>query len=139
MQLVRKTTQTMMAVAFSALLAVSCKKDDIINPGGGGGGNTGGGGGTGNSTGKVTAVGTPAGTAESKVIGVGGGSFTSSDGRITIDFPAGALNDNQTIGIEPISNHVSGAAGLAYRITPHNLNFNLPVKVSFNYGDSDIV
>jgi len=129
----------MMAVAFSALLAVSCKKDDIINPGGGGGGNTGGGGGTGNSAGKVTAVGTSAGTAESKVIGVGGGSFTSADGRITIDFPAGALNDNQTIGIEPISNHVSGAAGLAYRITPHNLNFNLPVKVSFNYGDSDIV
>ena len=72
----------MMAVAFRRCWPYP-PKDDIINPGGGGGGGNGGAGGTG----KVTAVGTPAGTAESKVIGVGGGSFTSSDGRITIDFP----------------------------------------------------
>ncbi len=137
MQHVRNTITIISAVAFSAILLVSCKKDDIVNPGSGG--SNGGGGTSGTGKGKVTAVGTPVGIAETKVIGTGGGSFTSSDGRITIDFPAGALTANQTIGIEPISNYVSGAAGVAYRITPHNIPFQLPVKISFNYGDSDIV
>ena len=138
MKLFNKPIQTIAAACFSVLLLASCKKNDLIPAGGGA--NTGGGGGNpGNSNGKVTAIGTPAGNAESKIIGAGGGSFTSSDGRITIDFPAGALNADQVISIQPISSMVSGASGNAYRITPHNVNFNLPVKISFNYGDADLL
>lgn len=125
----------MIAATCTMLLVISCKKTDLYNPATG----SGNGSGTGNNNGKVTPVGTPAGAMESKKIGPGGGSFTSSDGRITLDFPAGALGSDQTIGIQPVSNYVSGAAGVAYRITPHNLNFKIPVRVSFNYGDSDLV
>ena len=56
------------------------------------------------SAGLVTPVGIPAGNAGSKIIGSGGGSITSADGRFTITIPAGALSGDKTISVQPISN-----------------------------------
>jgi hypothetical protein len=78
----------------------------------------------------IAATGTATGTAVTKLIGMAGGTFVSADGRLTIDFPTGALDHDEMISIQPIGNTATGAAGVAYRITPH-LNFTAPVKDQF--------
>ncbi|MBO9202292.1 MULTISPECIES: hypothetical protein [Niastella] len=88
--------------------------------------------------GLVTAVGAPAGTPVSKSIGNTGGSISSTDGRLTIDVPAGAFNTAQQITIQPISNNGPSGVNKAYRITPHNIQFAKPVKITFSYNDSDV-
>ena len=89
--------------------------------------------------GKVTPVGSPDGTAESKVIGAAGGTFTTADGKMFITFPEGALTGNNTITIQPVTNNAPGGTGKAYRITPHNVNFAKPVKITFTYNQDDLV
>lgn len=119
-------------LAICALLffTVACKKNNDTRqndtPSGG------------TNTGKSTAVGATIGNAETKVIGAAGGSFTTGDKRLTVDFPAGALNGDHTISIQPITNNTPGGAGTAYRISPHDINFSQPVKISFSYGDDDL-
>src|SRR5687767_11364860 len=83
-----------------------------------------------------TPVGTPIGNAEQQQIGTNGGIFTAAGGRITLDFPSGALNTNTTITIQPVTNNCPGGTGDVMRITPHNVNFNKPVKLGFSYSDS---
>jgi len=97
-----------------------------------------GGGQPGPSTGTVTAVGNPDGAMESKVIGVNGGTFTTADGRLSINFPQGALSSDNTITVQPITNNTPGGAGNAYRITPHNVSFAKPVSITFNYSQEDL-
>jgi len=133
MKILHKQISLLIAIGVAILLLVSCKKNDSTP-----GTDTGAGGNTGNGGGLVSVIGTAIGNAETKLIGAGGGSFTTADKRLTIDFPAGALQTDKTISIQPITNTVTGAAGNGYRITPH-LNFDLPVKITFNYGDSDLV
>jgi hypothetical protein len=86
-----------------------------------------------------TPVGTPIGQAEQKMIGTNGGTFTTADGRISLEFPAGALNAATNITIQPVTNNCPGGSGNVLRITPHNVNFNKPVKLSFSYGDTDYI
>jgi hypothetical protein len=86
-----------------------------------------------------TPVGTPVAQAEQKVIGTNGGTFTTADGRISLEFPAGALNAETNITIQPVTNNCPGGSGNVLRITPHNVNFNKPVKLSFSYSDTDYV
>jgi hypothetical protein len=131
MKIIRQQTYVLIA-AIAILLFFSCKKNNPIPATDNGGGNAGNGGGL------VSGTGIPVGNAETKLIGAGGGSFTTTDGRLTIDFPAGALQTDKTVSIQPITNTTTGAAGNAYRITPH-LNFDIPVKITFNYSDSDLV
>lgn len=86
-----------------------------------------------------TPVGTPIGQAEQKMIGTNGGTFTTADGRISLEFPAGALNAETNITIQPVTNNCPGGSGNVLRITPHNVNFNKPVKLSFSYSDTDYI
>src|SRR5688500_10913461 len=84
----------------------------------------------------VTAAGTPDGVANSKLItAASGGSITSTDGKITVDIPAGALTNNETITIQPVTNTTGLGQGKAYRLTPHGLAFNKPVTITFPYTD----
>lgn len=64
------------------------------------------------------AVGTATGAPASKTIGAEGGSLSSTDGRITVTIPAGALANDTQIAIQPISNTASGGLGAAYRLSP---------------------
>jgi hypothetical protein len=86
-----------------------------------------------------TPVGTAIGSPEQKTIGANGGSFTTADNRIKLEFPVGALNTQTTISIQRVTNNCPGGSGHVFRITPHNTNFNKPVKLSFSYSDSDYV
>lgn len=122
-----------MTVALWALLLVagmaSCKKEDSIvdtpqNP---------------TPVGEATAVGTP----DSKPlvqqsIGTAGGAIESSDGRLKITVPAGALASDQTVSIQSISNHNPLAVGVAYRLQPHNITFSKPITIEFNYTDAEV-
>lgn len=86
-----------------------------------------------------TPIGAPVGAAEQKVIGPAGGTFTTADNRITLEFPAGALTTQTTITIQPVTNNCPGGTGNVMRITPHNVNFQKPVKLGFSYSDTDYV
>lgn len=91
---------------------------------------------SGQNSGTVTAVGTPIGAKESAAIGAAGGTVSTADHRLTIEFPAGALETETTVTIQPVTNECPGAAGTAYRITPH-LNLLQPATLTFHYHDTD--
>lgn len=86
----------------------------------------------------VTTPGVPDGTATTKTIGIAGGSITSSDGKIKVEIPAGALPADQVITVQPITNKLEFGLGKAYRLTPH-LSFSKPVTISFTYNDTEIM
>lgn len=90
------------------------------------------------AAGKVTPVGIPTGAIESRVFSINGGTWTTSDKRLTIKFPQGAVSVNTTVTVQPISNQTPGGTGSAYRITPHGVNFAKPVSITFNYVHDDI-
>jgi hypothetical protein len=85
-----------------------------------------------------TPEGTPVGAPMQVTIGVNGGAFTTPDGRLSLEFPSGAITAATTFTIQPVTNHCPASTGNAFRITPH-ITFTKPVKLSFAYGDSDIV
>ncbi|HEX2847263.1 MAG TPA: hypothetical protein VHN59_11995 [Chitinophagaceae bacterium] len=89
--------------------------------------------------GAITGIGTPVGPAVSIVIGINGGTFTTSDGSLKIEIPAGAFTTDQTITIQPISNLNKAGTGTAYRLTPHAVTFNKPVTLTFSYSDSNLI
>ncbi len=86
-----------------------------------------------------TEVGTPIGTAVSAVIGSAGGHVATSDGTLTIEVPAGALDTERTIAIQEITNEADGAKGRAFRITPENLQTMLPMTVRWRYSSDDVL
>lgn len=92
--------------------------------------------GAGNGNGTVMPKGTVTGTAVSKTIGAGGGSFTSSDGGVTITIPAGAVSANTSFSVQRITNALPTSLGLNYRLLPEGTHFNQPVTISFHYTDS---
>ena len=87
----------------------------------------------------ITATGTVNGVANSKLINAAnGGNITSTDGKITVNIPAGALANNETITIQPVTNTTGLGKSKAYRLTPHGITFNKPVTITFPYTDADI-
>src|SRR5688572_18000197 len=96
------------------------------------------GGGTG--TVAVTEVGQPTGPAIIKTIGTGGGTISSADGKVILTIPAGALDKNEIISMEPIQNKAPlGIGTLAYRFLPHGLQFKKPAVLSFKYNDPNVL
>ncbi len=86
----------------------------------------------------ATAVGVPSGSPVSATIGAAGGSLSSTDGRISVTIPAGALASNTVIGIQPITNMALGRIGAGYRLTPTGQTFLTPVTSEFTYADLDV-
>jgi hypothetical protein len=76
-----------------------------------------------------------------KIIGKQGGSILSGDGKFEALVPAGALDADVTIAIEPISRTVPGAMEKnslpAYRLTPHGQRFTKPVTIIFHYTEEE--
>lgn len=81
----------------------------------------------------VTVAGIPEGLPTIGTIGPAGGSLTSSDGRLTVSVPAGALAANTLVGIQPITATAPGALGHAYRLTPEGQAFLQPATLTFKY------
>ncbi len=85
-----------------------------------------------------TASGMPVDSAVSKIIGAGGGSITSGDGRMQLNIPAGALTTNTVITIQPISNECPGGIGVAYDMQPNGTKFTKPATLVFHYTDEEL-
>ena len=86
----------------------------------------------------ITPIGTPVGSPVSKTIGSAGGSLISPDGKIELNFPAGALTGNIAISIQPVTNFCPEGIGLAYHLMPNNITFSKPVTLTFHYTDEDV-
>ena len=71
-------------------------------------------------------------------IGAGGGSVATPDGRIAVTIPAGALAANTLISIQPLTNTAHGKIGAAYRLTPDDQIFLMPVTIAFTYTDEEV-
>lgn len=115
-----------------------CKKsldpNSVNNPGGSGSttlpGTT--------DTTKPSAIGTPTGPTVTQSIGASGGTITTSDGRMELDIPAGALSQNTNITIQNITNSMVTGIGDAYNMSPDHLKFAQPVTFKFHYADGDV-
>ncbi|MBX3637337.1 MAG: hypothetical protein KF683_18370 [Rubrivivax sp.] len=84
----------------------------------------------------MTPVGETRGLQVTASIGPAGGELTSSDGRVTVTVPPGALGSTQELGIVEITSHAPGAVGRSYRITPHGLATPVPMTLRLRYDDS---
>ncbi|MDB5045437.1 MAG: hypothetical protein JWQ08_1487 [Deinococcus sp.] len=84
-------------------------------------------------------VGTPLGSPITGVIGPGGGQLALPDGSVRISIPPGALSQEQTVGIQEMTNTATGQVGKAYRLTPEGLTFAQPVRLTFGYTEEEVV
>jgi hypothetical protein len=119
-----------LAWMFAALLFISC--------GGGDNGTGPGGGNNAPPTPQPTAVGSPDGNPTSQTIGAAGGSVMSEDSVLTLTIPAGALDSDTLITIQPITNNALGGMGKGYRLTPHGLHFTAPVSLAFKVAPENL-
>src|ERR1035437_7466150 len=84
-----------------------------------------------------TPVGTAIGSPSSATIDASGGSVRSTDGRLDVIIPAGALSTATVLSIQPVTNEAPGGAGVGFSLTPNGQQFSQPVTLRFHYGDSD--
>jgi len=86
-----------------------------------------------------TAVGRAFGPATSITVGADGGTLVTPDEGLTVIIPAGAAPAGTVITATPITNHVPGGFGPAYRLTkPDGVTFAQPVTVRFAYASADL-
>ncbi|MGZ8537177.1 MAG: hypothetical protein ACXWV9_02885 [Flavisolibacter sp.] len=85
-----------------------------------------------------TEKGIPDGEAVSKKIGKEGGSLFSSDKKLEIIIPPGALTSEKTISIQPVTNLAKAGIGKTYYMEPSGLQFLQPVELIFHYTDQNI-
>jgi hypothetical protein len=91
-----------------------------------------------NIQGLVTEVGTEIGGAVTGKIGPSGGTLITNDGRVEFVFPAGALNMETDIVIQPVISNIPMAIGNAYRLMPGNTEFNNPVILKYHYDPDEL-
>ncbi len=77
------------------------------------------------------------GTTTTKNIGSAGGIITTSNGKISINFPTGALTENTEISIEEIMNSDSSGIGNAFEIKPSGLILKKSAKIITKYTDNE--
>ena len=85
----------------------------------------------------ITELGKPDGAKVEMKIGKEGGSLKSSDGKVELIFPAGALKENTSIIIQPVTNLAPNGSGKAYWFEPSGIQFKKPVQIIFNYTDEE--
>ena len=120
------------AMVICLLTMAACQKTNSSN---GSGGNTGG-----DTTDIpfITPLGDTTGSPVSGSIGANGGTLTSSDGRVELIIPPGALSQTTNITIQPIVNYCPGGLGLAYNLLPNGTKFAIPASLVFHYTADDI-
>ena len=72
----------------------------------------------------------------SAVIGTSGGTLVSSDGRVAVSVPAGALKSAVKLTIERAANPPAGAIAPVYDLEPDGTTFSIPVTLSMTYDPS---
>ncbi|WP_300600902.1 hypothetical protein [Niabella sp.] len=85
------------------------------------------------NTSSIRPVGEPVSDGVIGLIGPNGGVLQSEDGRLEVEFPAGAVTEETEIGIEPLKNTALSGIGFSYRLTPHGKTFQKKVTLRFHY------
>ncbi len=85
----------------------------------------------------ITAIGKPDGEKIEMKIGKDGGSISSSDGKVTLVFPKGALSKKTNISIQPVTNLAPNGNGKAYQMEPSGTHFEQPATLIFHYTDEE--
>jgi hypothetical protein len=85
----------------------------------------------------VTQKGKPDGEKTENKITKEGGSLQSSDGKVELIFPAGAVTKKTTVSIQPVTNHAPNGGTKAYQMEPSGNHFKQPVQIIFHYRDED--
>ncbi|MBC7744123.1 MAG: hypothetical protein H7096_03390 [Flavobacterium sp.] len=86
----------------------------------------------------VTALGKPDGEKTEMKIGKEGGSFTSSDGKLRLLIPPGAISKKITFSIQPTTNLAPNGNGKSYLIEPSGVNFPQPLQLIFYYTKDEL-
>lgn len=79
-----------------------------------------------------------AGPPTAKTIGPSGGIALSSDGRVKVTVPTGALDHEVAITISPVPPPLDGALGQTYAVGPANVVLAMPLTLEFSYDPSMI-
>ena len=89
------------------------------------------------TTAAVTAVGDPSGTASTTTVGAAGGTVRSSDGKLELVVPAGALAAETALSVTPIS--VTAPGGVrSWRLGPEGTTFSKPASLKLTFSDADL-
>lgn len=102
----------------------ACKDDEPTTPG------------NEEEEGEVRPVGETIGNLFTKEIGAQGGTISVDEGSITLKIPAGALDENVSIGVQEIETTNLAGIGKSYRLTPHDVEFKEPIEISFSYDET---
>ena len=73
----------------------------------------------------------------SATIGPAGGSIRSSDGRLTLRIPAGALSQPVALSFQSATADAPQAVGSGYQIIPPGVSFEKPALLALAYGAAD--
>jgi hypothetical protein len=72
----------------------------------------------------------------SGTIGPGGGSVQSTDGRVTLTVPAGALTQPTVFTVAAAASAPAGTIGSAYDLEPEGTSFSVPATLTIAYDPS---
>ncbi len=67
-----------------------------------------------------------------------GGSIKSSDGKIELIIPEGAVSKKTLITIEPVTNLMANGNGKAYHLEPSGIQFEKPLQLILHYDEEQI-
>lgn len=76
--------------------------------------------------------------ADDGVIDSRGGTISSDDGRLTLDVPAGALDQGVAVSIVLSDVDPVDAMGPSYQLLPEGTAFRIPATISYTVGDLDM-
>ena len=79
-----------------------------------------------------------AGPPSAKTIGPSGGMALSSDGRVKVTVPTGALTHEVVITISPVPPPLAGALGQTYAVGPLDTALTMPLTLEFTYDPTMI-
>lgn len=87
---------------------------------------------------KPSTAATPVGAVTTATIGPAGGKLGSSDGRLALSIPAGALSSDASVSIQAVAATEPNGVGPVYQISPDGYRFTQPVTLSWQLSDTDL-
>ena len=72
---------------------------------------------------------------DTETVGPRGGVVTSPDGRVTLEIPAGALDQEIAITIDEVDDGPDGAVGPTYEILPRGTTFSEPATLVYDVSE----
>lgn len=83
-------------------------------------------------------MGLPDGGFVEKTMNASGGVITSTDGKLRLSVPAGALTTSTVVSIQAIKNTVPLGTGSSFRILPADLSLSKPVTITLAYNEAEL-